>query len=549
MAKLPQYHILNFIYDNKGGCALTALVHGVRFHVIVDPQELRDRSKNGKKILRQYQQLLQQVKDESQQDYGCHTTAPLFVQEDEHEDGAESDDKDSGISMSESSDDEVDPSAESTVSLQRFILRPLSNAFSSDAPSNKTKQQSLQDWYHCATHFYHLHLSNGKLLAQECEETSDMKKRIDELIPTIKLPQYIQNLSIPSHSASEITVVDESEGPDPVPLHPTLVKVDGQEYFLKIVDAAQPGPTKREIQIMKKIEREEIHKEIRVPLLRALVHFDGDNDTKMMGFLMDAITNPIPLTQMLDSDVSQDKRTKWADESARMVDLLHQHNIVWGDAKGDNFMVDKKDDLWIIDFGGSYTEGWVDHELRDSEEGDKQGLNKIVNGLNDPDENTVSDSGEQEHGELRRKNEGLGEDEDEEKKGQNESDRQQLHGVKRKHHSDLNTEEDGPSAKERKMPQDNAGANQGHDQKVNEQEMSEANGEEDFNDGEALYCYCEKGEGGRMLACDDKRCKKQWFHFECLGMKEAPGQSKWYCDDCLVAEEWRSGHGDTGTYL
>ncbi|EME89233.1 uncharacterized protein MYCFIDRAFT_76586 [Pseudocercospora fijiensis CIRAD86] len=539
MVKLPQHHILSFVYDNEGGCALTALVHGVRFHVIVDPAELKDRSKAGKKIRRQYLQLLQQVKDESQEDCGCHDTSPLFVQEDEDEDGDESDDKDSGISMSVSSEEDVDPSAPSTVHLQTFVLKPLAKLFSSKAPKPKSKHRSVQDWYHCATHFYHLYLSNGKLLAQEDEETDDTKEHIDSTIPVIKLPRYIQKLDVPSFSASDITVLDECEGPDPVPLHPTLVKVDGKEYFLKTVDAAQPGPTKRELQVMKKIEDEGIHNEIRVPLLRGLVHFDGDGETKMMGFLMDAIADPTPLTKMLDSNVSQEKRMKWADDSARTVDLLHQHNIIWGDAKGDNFMVDKNDDLWIIDFGGSYTEGWVDPELKDSEDGDIQGLNKVVNGLHDPDENTIQDPEEGEHA-----NDGAEEEDktkDGEKKSEDQSDRKRLHGVKRKHESDLKNNEDGPSAKERKMPKDNRGANQVHDAKPNEQEMYDADAEDD----EPLYCYCNKPEGGRMLACDDERCKKQWFHFECVGIEEAPKEKKWYCEGCLIAEEWRSNHGDT----
>ncbi|KXT11826.1 hypothetical protein AC579_6072 [Pseudocercospora musae] len=546
MVKLPHYNILSFVYDREGGCALTALVHGVRLHVIVDPAELKDRSKAGKKIRRQYQQLLQHVKDESQEDYGCHATAPLFVQEDEDEDGDESDDRDSGISMSESSEEDVDPAAQSTVHLQKFVLRPLADVLSSKAPKPKSKQKSVQDWYHCATHFYHLYLANGKLLAQEDEETNDTKEHIDSTIPVIKLPKYIQKLDVPSFSASDVTVLDETEGPDPVPLHPTLVKADGKEYFLKTVDAAQPGPTKRELQVMKKIEDEGIHNKIRVPLLRGLVHFDGDDETKMMGFLMDAIADPTPLTKMLDSDVSQEKRTKWADDSARMVDLLHQHNIIWGDAKGDNFMVDKNDDLWIIDFGGSYTEGWVDPELQDSKEGDNQGLNKVVNGLHDPDENTIHDGEEEEHRNGGTQEEDQGEDE--EKMSQNQSDRKRLHGVKRKHESDLIDDEDGPSAKERKMPEDNAGANQGHDQKLNEQEMNDTDAEDDDGNGAPLYCYCNKPEGGRMLACDDKRCKKQWFHFECVGIEEAPKEKKWYCDDCLIADEWRSNHGDTGRH-
>jgi serine/threonine protein kinase len=71
------------------------------------------------------------------------------------------------------------------------------------------------------------------------------------------------------------------------------------------------------------------------------------------------------------------------------VSLLHDNGIIWGDAKADNFMVDANDELWIIDFGGSYTEGWVDPDISETLEGDDMGLEKIQAALEDPDKNTV----------------------------------------------------------------------------------------------------------------------------------------------------------------
>ncbi|KAI6799716.1 hypothetical protein KC361_g2720 [Hortaea werneckii] len=103
-----------------------------------------------------------------------------------------------------------------------------------------------------------------------------------------------------------------------------------------------------------------------------------------MAFLQTHIPDPTPLTTKLDADVSQDLRDRWAAESESVKEMLHENGIVWGDAKADNFMVDTNNDLWIIDFGGSYTEGWVDPELKDTAEGDDQGVEKIANALHDP---------------------------------------------------------------------------------------------------------------------------------------------------------------------
>jgi tRNA A-37 threonylcarbamoyl transferase component Bud32 len=57
---------------------------------------------------------------------------------------------------------------------------------------------------------------------------------------------------------------------------------------------------------------------------------------------------------------------------------LHEAGIVWGDAKPDNALIDKNDDAWIIDFGGGYTQGFVEREKARTIEGGLQGLEKTV---------------------------------------------------------------------------------------------------------------------------------------------------------------------------
>lgn len=47
-----------------------------------------------------------------------------------------------------------------------------------------------------------------------------------------------------------------------------------------------------------------------------------------------------------------------------------------------------------------------------------------------------------------------------------------------------------------------------------------------------LYCICKKPERGRMIACDNKNCKIEWFHYKCIGIAQAP-KGKWYCKKCL----------------
>lgn len=170
--------------------------------------------------------------------------------------------------------------------------------------------------------------------------------------------------------------------------------------------------------------------------------------------------------------------------------LLHENNIIWGDAKADNFMVDEDDRLWIIDFGGSYTEGWVDPELSETVEGDDMGVEKIVNALHDPVNNVEG-----------------GEDEAEDEDGAAKS--TDARGTKR---SVDNLEGEVESEK------------QNH-KRPKQEEQGETK--------EEMFCFCCKPAYGDMVGCDNDDCKRQWFHFGCVGLSRAPAEGEeWFCRDC-----------------
>ncbi|GAA5995556.1 uncharacterized protein JCM10292_005247 [Rhodotorula paludigena] len=50
---------------------------------------------------------------------------------------------------------------------------------------------------------------------------------------------------------------------------------------------------------------------------------------------------------------------------------------------------------------------------------------------------------------------------------------------------------------------------------------------------EPTYCYCKRVSFGEMVACENENCPREWFHYECVGLKSAP-KGEWYCDDCMV---------------
>lgn len=49
------------------------------------------------------------------------------------------------------------------------------------------------------------------------------------------------------------------------------------------------------------------------------------------------------------------------------------------------------------------------------------------------------------------------------------------------------------------------------------------------------YCYCHEASYGNMIGCDNKNCAIEWFHYECVGLQEAP--DKWFCKECSQSEK------------
>lgn len=36
------------------------------------------------------------------------------------------------------------------------------------------------------------------------------------------------------------------------------------------------------------------------------------------------------------------------------------------------------------------------------------------------------------------------------------------------------------------------------------------------------YCWCDGDESGKMVACDNEKCRREWLHFECVGLTCKP---------------------------
>ncbi|CDW80641.1 chromatin remodeling contains zinc finger [Stylonychia lemnae] len=48
---------------------------------------------------------------------------------------------------------------------------------------------------------------------------------------------------------------------------------------------------------------------------------------------------------------------------------------------------------------------------------------------------------------------------------------------------------------------------------------------------EPTYCFCNNVSYGDMIACDNKNCPYEWFHFPCVGLTTKP-EGKYFCLKC-----------------
>lgn len=52
-----------------------------------------------------------------------------------------------------------------------------------------------------------------------------------------------------------------------------------------------------------------------------------------------------------------------------------------------------------------------------------------------------------------------------------------------------------------------------------------------YEQTEETYCLCAQVSYGDMIACDNKDCSIQWFHFCCVNLSTKP-KGRWFCPNC-----------------
>lgn len=183
-------------------------------------------------------------------------------------------------------------------------------------------------------------------------------------------------LNIQRHSAKDILVLEKF----PAIGYIAKVLINGQEACCKIGTATHGTAVQREYESLHTISLSKCADSIRVPKLIGLVV----NDDGIIGILEEFVPSEHTLGKILGGSAAPDgdRRKKWAQQIEQTLCQLHEIGVVWGDGKPDNILINSvTDDAWLIDFGGSFTNGWVDVELKETLAGDEQALKKIIRAL------------------------------------------------------------------------------------------------------------------------------------------------------------------------
>lgn len=199
--------------------------------------------------------------------------------------------------------------------------------------------------------------------------------------------------SLPVYSSEKIKVLEQFvRGAGTV----CLVQVDGRRMLCKArYDGLRDYNILREIECLQKVSQA-FPDGAQRPCIPALIGYvTHPRSGIILGFLREWVASKDSLEDLKRTGfpgLQKDTREKWRRQIKEAVDSLHKVDIVWGDAKPSNVVIDDLDnDAWLIDFGGGWTEGWVDKNLQNTKAGDQQAVERMLKFL-DVDIQAVSRS-------------------------------------------------------------------------------------------------------------------------------------------------------------
>lgn len=249
---------------------------------------------------------------------------------------------------------------------EAWIVRPFirHRTFQKFAPpSSQPLLSTLRDRLYPPTLTFTLRVEHGELVPKRISNSQEM---IDFYARPADISTSFYWSECPSVKPEHVSLAQRSH-----PQNPNLVMFQGKKCWFKAVHDTVPDEVfAREIDTLLRVQKIGLSNQIRVPKLNGLVM--SLKAGHIHGLLLDAVNNHGSVWDRHKDPIALRKR--WYNDVARMIAQLHEADIIWGDFKPANMLVDEKDDVWLIDFGGGMTEGWLDEKNKETKKGDLQGL-------------------------------------------------------------------------------------------------------------------------------------------------------------------------------
>ena len=272
------------------------------------------------------------------------------------------------------------------VEIEKDVLEVCKSTMQALAPRTEAlgKKPSLHSWMYPETINLQLVTKKGILTVVKRDDLP-----IYDLHAYITDPQVLA-FNLPHHMTSDIQVITK--------LYPFVYKVyvKGQTMVAKLGRSVAHDSITDEIKKLYGIQTSAEGPLARVPQLNGLV----SSPMGVVGFLTNYIpslfhnleyllicaritSGAVPKNKDAPSPpaitISKERKEKWTSQIQETLQSLHARNVIWGDAKLANILIDEMtDDSWIVDFGGGNTQGWIERDLHGSKAGDLQALDRIT---------------------------------------------------------------------------------------------------------------------------------------------------------------------------
>ncbi len=161
-----------------------------------------------------------------------------------------------------------------------------------------------------------------------------------------------------------------------------VMLLDGRTMFLKVREEAREEHFDRELKMLALIRQLGlIDDSTKLPSIEAIVTVDRGVGEECVGVLLSLIPAAISdiANSLLGSHFWQQPKQhrRWEAQVRRIVEVLHAHDLVWGDVNPGNVVIDNDSNAWVIDFGGGNNPEFVDDDKTNTIEGDWQGVDRL----------------------------------------------------------------------------------------------------------------------------------------------------------------------------